>query len=308
MNRRSVLHIGGAKTASTTFQRALFLRSPHVHHFGEGGDGVTTLVEETLLASLLEDDEAFLDFGEIKAMFRKHRALADGGTLVFSSADVMLANRPTSVAARLRALLGSEVDVLLVLRNQFSALSSLYSGHGAWLKPAPSPYFRRFVKFDDWLRFQWLRTSSSALASFAYWEQLQPFIAEFGRDQIKLVAFERLVKGDEEAWTTVSQLFRVSPEWAWSQFSGDRHRERISLRQKRYGQVASWGPPISPAPDVRLVTGTLGKLLAGGPRFIPKWPREFLGDVRKYYGAGNTALEQVFALGLADLGYPMEIP
>lgn len=306
MTQHAVLHLGGAKTASTTLQTTVFLRSPAIYHFGEGGDGVTTLTEEALLHSLLNDDEALFDFSEVEALFLKHREVAGDRTFVFSSADVMLANRPTTLAARLRSLLGPGVDVLLVVRNQFSALSSLYSGHGAWLKPAPSPYFRRFVKFDDWLRFQWLRASSSALASFAYWEQLQPFITEFGRERVTIVAFERLVSGDVETWVKVSELFGVTPEWAWRQFSGDQQRERISVRQKRFGQLASWMPPILSAPDVRLTAGTLAKHLAGGPRFVPEWPTEFLGGIRAYYGSGNAALEREFALGLADLGYPTE--
>lgn len=301
----TVLHLGGAKTASTTLQTAVLLRSPDIHHFGESGDRVTTLEEDLLISSMLNDDEALFDFSEVESLFLKHRKIAGDRTLVFSSADVMLANRPTMAAARLRMLLGIDLNVLLVVRNQFSALTSLYASHGAWLKPAPSPHYRRFVKFDDWLRFQWLRTSSSALASFAYWEQLQPFIAEFGRDRLKVVAFERLVRGDEGTWATISELLGVCPEWAWRQFSGDHQRERISLRQKRYGQVASWAPPISAAPDVRLASGTFAKLLAGGPRFVPEWPLRFVDDTQEYYGVGNAALEQEFALGLAELDYPL---
>jgi len=289
-------------------QTTVFFRSSTVHHFGEGGDGVTTSAEEGLLSSLLNDDEALFDFSEVEGLFLKHRETAGDRILVFSSADVMLANRPTMVAARLRMLLGQDLNVLLVVRDQCSALASLYASHGAWLKPAPPPYFRRFVEFDDWLRFHWLRSASSALASFAYWEQLQPFIAEFGSDRVTIVAFERLVSGDSETWARVSGLLGIDPEWAWSQFSGDRLRERISIRQKRYGQVVSWMPPVLPAPDVRLDAGVLAKHLAGGPRFVPEWPPEFLGRVRRYYGAGNAALEREFALGLADLGYPMDGP
>jgi hypothetical protein len=308
MSQRTVLHIGGAKTASTTLQTAVLQQSPTVHHFGEGGDGVTTPAEEPLLASLLNDDECLFDFKEVEAMFRRHRDLAGEGTLVFSSADVLLANRPTVVARRLHELLGSDVSVLLVVRNQISALSSLYSGHGAWLKPAPPPHYRRFVDFDDWLRFQWLRPSSSALASFAYWDQLQPFISEFGRERIALVAFERVVRGDEATWETVSELVGLSPERAWRLFSAERQRERISRRQMRYGRFASLALPFSSPPDVRIAAGPIGRYLARGPRFVPEWSEDMLDRIQRHYRKGNTALELEFSLGLPDLGYPVEDP
>jgi hypothetical protein len=308
MRQRIVLHIGGAKTASTTLQTAVLRQSPTVHHFGEGGDGVTTPSEEPLLASLLNDDECLFDFAEVEAMFRRHRDLAGEGTLVFSSADVLLANRPTVVARRFHELLGSNVSVLLVVRNQISALSSLYSGHGAWLKPAPPPHYRRFVDFEDWLRFQWLRPSSSALASFAYWDQIQPFISEFGRERITLVPFERVVSGDEETWETVSELIGLSPERAWRLFSADRQRERISRRQMRYGRLVSLALPFASPPDVRMVAGPIGKHLARGPRFAPEWSDDMLARIQRHYRKGNAAIEREFSLGLSDLGYPMEDP
>jgi len=306
--QRTVLHIGGAKTASTTLQRTVFLKSPALHHFGEGGDGETTPSEEFLLASLFNDDECFFDFTEVTAMFRRHRDLAGGGMLVFSSADVLLANRPTVVARRLRDLLGADVSVLLVVRNQINALTSLYSGHGAWLKPAPAPHYRRFVDFDAWLRFQWLRPSSSALASFAYWDQIQPFISEFGRERITLVAFERVVQGDTATWESVSEILNVSPVNAWRLFSTEQQRERISTRQMRYGRLASLARPLSSPPDVRIAAGWMGRHLARGPRFVPEWSEEMLDRTRQHYGRGNAALEIEFSLGLSDLGYPVENP
>ena len=306
MAQRIVLHIGGPKTASTTLQKAVLQRAPGVHHFGEGGDGVTSPIEEHLLTSLLNDDQCFYDFAEVEAMFKRHRELAGEGTLVFSSADVLLANRPTVVARRLHDLLGSEVDVLLVVRNQISALASLYSGHGAWLKPAPSPHYRRFVGFEAWLRFQWLRPSSSVLASFRYWDQLQPFISEFGRDHVTLLAFERVVSGDEATWETLSQFIGLSPEGAWRLFAADRQRERISARQMRFGRIASHVLPFSSPPDVRVVPGGTGKFLTRGPRFIPEWSEDMLDKVQRHYRKGNVALELEFSLGLSDLGYPME--
>jgi hypothetical protein len=306
MTARTVLHIGGAKTASTTLQTQVLLHAPCVHHFGEGNDGVTTLAEEHLLRALLSEDESLFDFAELEGLFRQHREVAGDSTLVFSSADVLLANRPTIAAARLRALLGTDVDVLLVVRNQISALSSLYSGHGAWLKPAPVPYYRRFVSFPDWLDFQWLSPSSSVLASFAYWEQLQPFIAEFGRDRICLVPFETLVKGDAEVWTTVGELFGLKSDEAWRLFCSDHQRERISVWQKRYGQLASFAGPMWPAPDARETSGPITRRLARGPRFVPEWPAGMEERIRAHYRRGNAALEKEFALGLAYLGYPVE--
>jgi hypothetical protein len=307
MTARTVIHLGGAKTASTTLQTAVLSHAPAIYHFGEGGDGVTTIAEERVIRALLNEDEALCDFGEVSELFERHRQLAGDRTLVFSSADVLLANRPTVVASRLRELLGADVELLLVVRNQLSALSSLYSGHGAWLKPAPQPYFRRFVPFADWLDFQWLSPATSALGSFAYWEQLQPFISAFGGERLRLVPFEQLVKGDASAWGTVGELFELGGQEAWQLFSADRQRERISVWQKRYGQVASLVRPFSSTPDVRVTQGRITNALARGPRFTPQWPVGMEERISGFYRAGNGLLSGRFNLRLGDLHYPMPL-
>jgi len=306
MTLKVVIHMGGAKTASTTLQTAVMAKSPHVHHFGEIGDGLTTIDEERILHELLNEDEALIDFRGIEGLFAYHRQLAGDRTLVFSSADVLLANRPTVVAARLLDLLGSEVEILLIVRNQLSALESLYSGHGAWLKPAPKPYFRKFVSFHDWLEFQWLRPASSALASFAYWEQIQPFIQAFGIKRMHLVPFELLVKGDMGAWSTVGGLLGLDSKLAWQNFSSDRQRERISMWQKRYGQIATFIRPFASAPDVRVTEGRVTGALTRGRRFTPNWPEGMDNRVRDFYAKGNGCLDESFDLGLRNLGYSLD--
>jgi len=301
---RVVLHIGGSKTASTSLQNGVFLGAPSVHHFGEFGDGVTTVEEDRIIRSLLEVDDAFLDPSEIGDVFLRHAARAAGGTLIFSSADVLHANQPTQVAHRLAQFAPDDVTVLLVVRNQRSALASYYSGHGAWLKPAPRPYYRAFVEFQDWLDHQWLQLPDSRLRTFAYFEQLRPFIEVFGRDSIRVLCFEDLVCGDRDSWRQMGELVGLEAGEAESLFRAEHQRERISERQLKYGRAMRLLLPLVTTPDVRTIGGRAESLLRGGSKYKPEWTSVELERLDDYYSSGNAELEGVFDLSLRRWEYP----
>lgn len=302
--RRVVLHIGGSKTASTSLQKGLFLHAPHTHHFGEYGDGVTSIDEEAIVLSMLGVDDAFYDEEATRALFARHEDAAADGTLVFSSADVLHANQPHLAARRLLALVGPDADVLLVIRSQQSALASYYAGHGAWLKPAPRPYFRAFVSFDDWLAYQWLLLPDSRLRTFAYWEQVTAFVEAFGRERIHVVCFENLVRGDIDAWHEVGALVGLDGEGALALFQAEHQRERITERQLQYGRAMRLLLPFVSTPDVRHLHGPAGSALQGGSKFVPEWPASQLTRLAAFYSAGNSSLAADFGVPLGALKYP----
>ncbi len=301
---RVVLHIGGSKTASTSLQNGVFRHAPSVHHFGEYGDGVTTTVEDQILRSLLEFDEVFYDVEAVRGLFAKHFNYADGGTMMYSSADVLHANQPTLVAHRLHQLVGDEATIFVVVRNQQSALASYYAAHGAWLKPAPRPYYRAFVSFDDWLDQQWLLLPDSRLHTFAYWEQLAPFIKVFGRDRVQVISFENLCCGHMDSWSEIGKLVGLGAEEALSLFRAEHQRRRITKRQLRYGRAMRLLLPFVATPDVRAVRGRIATVLNAGDKFDPSWSPGQLERLAGLYGTGNNHLQRTFDLPLETWNYP----
>jgi hypothetical protein len=305
MSPSTVLHIGGAKTASTSMQRGLFGQTPGLRYFGELGDGSTTPEENKLVRSLLEDDDAFFAGGDVKALFARYLADSSDGTLVFSSADIPLASHPALIARRLRALVPDPVTVLLVVREQRDALSSFYSGHGAWLKPAPRPYYRRFVSFDSWLDYLWVEPASRTLRAFSYWHQISPYIEIFGLENVRVLPFEKVVRGDERTWEELGSLTSTAGPVALQRFRSHHERHRITDRRVRFGRLLRWTPPLASMPDVRAIDGPLGRILDGGGRFQPTWPDESATALGAFYEEGNAALGEAFGLPLRELGYPV---
>ncbi len=299
-----VLHIGGAKTASTTLQNGVFLQSPNLHHFGEYGDGVTSQDEENIILSIFGLDEPFFSWTSAQETFAKHFQIANGRKMVFSSADALSANRPYLVARRLKRLVGPAAKVLLVIRNQQHALSSYYSGHGAWLKPAPNPYYRSFVKFDDWFEFESRNSLDSKLMTFSYWEQLLPFIETFGRENVHVVCFEDMVNANLTVWNELGDILGIKAEKALHLFQSQHSRIRPTLRQLSLGRICRMGLPFFSTPDVRSFQGRFGRWLGNGNRAELSWKPEQLHRIALYYSPGNILLQQEFNLTLNRWGYP----
>lgn len=304
MSSSTVLHIGGAKTASTSLQRGLFGQTSGLRYFGELGDGSTTASENEIVRSLLEDDDAFYICGNAESLFARYLDDSGDGILIFSSADIPLASHPALIAKRLRALVPDPVTVLLVVREQRDALASFYSGHGAWLKPAPKPYYRRFVSFDDWLRYLWVEPGRRTLRAFSYWDQIRPYIEIFGLANVRVLPFEKVVRGDASAWADLGALTHTEANVALQRFRGYHERNRVTSRQMRFGRMMRWSPPMVSMPDIRSIDGSLGRFLRGGDRFEPTWRPESATDIDTYYSSGNRALSEHFHLALRDLGYP----
>lgn len=301
---RSVLHIGGAKTGSTTIQASVLSHFASIHHFGEFGDGITTLPEETLVRSLLEADDQYYNEALVQELFQRHLQESAGRTFVFSSADVFLACRPQQAASRLLGLMQETPRVLLVVRNQISAIESYYSSHGAWLKPAPRPYFRAFVPFNEWFSFEEGVPYASVKRAFDYWGQLMPFVDRVGVERTTVVAFEDLVTGSISAWERVSDCLGVDSKEAWGSFRRHHRRDRVTRGQLAFGRLAGFMLPWVSTPDVRTLSGPLGNRLRRGGKFMPKWSQRQLELLFDWFSVGNCALDQAFGLDLGRHGYP----
>lgn len=303
-NNKTLIHLGGPKTASTTMQRAVFGNLPEVFHFGEYGDGVTSQQDESIFRSLWELDDQFFNSSVVEHLIDTHLNSAGSRRPIFSSADVFLSNRPKLAAERFRHFFGTDIDILLVVRHQADALVSFYSGHGAWLKPAPRPYFRAFVPFTSWFDFQSLLLPDSKLFTFSYWDQLCPFIDIFGINRIHIVLFEELVNGSGNSWTTFANLIGENAVVLQTHFNSERARERPYRRQALAGQLLSYVLPIIDMPDIRNFDGLPGRFLKRGRPFTPLLSKSQRSAIDDYYSQGNLLLSRNFNLDISKWGYP----
>jgi len=299
-----IIHIGAPKSASTTLQHEVFANTEHLYHFGEFGDGTTSIEDDFVIRGMFDCDDQFYCPEDTQQIIDKHYQIAGDRKVIFSSADVLTFNRPKLAASRLEAHFGVDVKILLIVRNQFDALVSYYAGHGAWLKPAPKPYFRAFVSFTEWLEYQKLHLSESKLRTFSYWEQISPFGQVFGDKNVHVVLFEDLVNKVDSSWRILGELFDAREQDLARLFHSRKMRERPSKRQLSFGKLTSLLVPMIEMPDIRYIGGPLGRFLNGGAPFsvsLSESQRRFLDN---YFGEGNSKLADAFRLSLASHGYP----
>ena len=127
-----ILHIGGNKTASTLLQRKLFSSHNSIYYLGEDCINYNLIKQD--LNNLIHEDDYEFSLNRISKYFKNINK--NKKVFVFSNEDIMGSRHPSLVAKRLKLLM-PKCKVVIVVRNQITAISSWYVNHGAYLKPAP---------------------------------------------------------------------------------------------------------------------------------------------------------------------------
>lgn len=301
----SVIHIGANKTASTTLQRSLFRSNPALQYLGEDGDGYADYAP--LVNALVNDDDLFYPATECKALFSSNAAQAGDRTFLYSNEDVMTSRVPLICAKRLQGLM-PDAEILLVMRNQQTAVPSFYANHGTFLKPAPPSYFRRHVAVDDWIAFQTMFGKYGALASFRYDQFESIYSALFG-GRMHILLFEEFVSDRRAFIEKLCAILKLNPEAALQSLQSSHERRRFTGRMLAYNRFRTsffWGIEFT---KYLPFGGTLARMLdgflsRGAPAKIAVSPatRKKIHDL---YCEGNSRLAEKYNLPLAHYGYPM---
>jgi hypothetical protein len=301
----SVIHIGANKTASTTLQRSLFRSNPALQYLGEDGDGYADYAP--LVNSLVNDDDLFYPAAECEGLFRRNAAQAGGRTFLYSNEDVMTSRVPLICAKRLQGLM-PDAEVVLVMRNQQTAVPSFYANHGAFLKPAPPSYFRRHVALDDWIAFQTMFGKYGALASFRY-DQFESIYSDLFGGRMHILLFEDFVSDRRAFVDKLCAILKLDPEAAMLSLQSSHERRRFTGRMLAYYRFRTsffWGVEFT---KYLPFGGTLARMFAdfmngGAPAKIAVslTTRQKIHDL---YCEGNSRLAEKYNLPLAHYGYPM---
>ena len=301
-----IIHIGGPKSGSTSLQRGLFKGLENHTYFGEYGDGSTSRQEYEAITTFLSIDQHLLTQNQVLeflSVCENRMKASKGKKMIFSSADILEFQRPESIAKILLKLFGSDVSIVLVIRNQLEALASYYSGHGAWLRNVPSKHFRRYSSPRDWYEYQLRMNTGSQLYTFSYWSQLKPFINLFGREKINVFCFEDLVQLNPKTWQDIANLFGTTAEDAVRKFTMTHERRRISRLRFSIGKCQG----ILPTRNLRKhiqdlpVPVSLDKSSRG---YKPRVSPYILSTLSDYYREQNLLLAREFELDLSRHSYP----
>ena len=306
MPRKCVIHIGGNKAASTTLQRHLFTRHSGLHYVGEDAAGYDEY--STVVNSLINDDDLYFCDEKASRLFDEQLRADPGKTFVYSSEDIMTSRVPSMCARRLRDLL-PDAHVLLIIRNQFTAIPSFYANHGAYLKPAPPRYFRKFVEFDDWMSYCMMFMPYSPLGCFRYDRFVTLFGNLFGREKVHILMFEDFLKDKPAFMRRLSEILDIDPDEAIKLVGDGQERKRSTRRMLRYHRLRSrffWRVSLSRTiPGGQMLRRAWHNYLAGGAGAANLLTDGWREKITGIYGPGNAALAREFGLPMREYGYPM---
>ena len=232
----TIIHIGANKTGSTTLQRCLFSKSSQLNYLGEDCRGYETFQE--LLNSLVSDDDLYYDHDETRNLFYKFGLSNPDKTFVYSNEDVMSTRIPSLCAQRLFSLM-PRARILVVLRNQETAIESWYANHGAYLKSVPRRYWLRFVPFDDWMEHCLLFIKYSPLDSYFYHRIVNMYAELFGKSRIHILLYEDFVTQFEKFADNLAAILNIPTQEAILRLRGQRERVRNTKRQWIYARFRS---------------------------------------------------------------------
>lgn len=302
---RQVVHIGANKAASTTLQRAMFSRHSGLNYVGEDGEGYPEYRD--VVNSMIYDDDLHFQADKCDELFTSKLSGDTQKTFLYSSEDVMTSSVPMLCAGRLKKYL-PHASVLLIVRNQYTAIPSFYINHGAFLKPAPPSHFHRHVEFEDWMKFQMMFIKYGALASFFYSKFVSAYAEFFGSENIHILLYEEFVQDQKSFVDKLCKILDIDAAEAFTLLKGKHERQSITKRQRSFNRITRGvlgNLKIGGLSTNEDGSSFLQNILKKGPKakmVIPEFWREKIFDL---YAGENKAIADKYRLPLEEYGYPI---
>lgn len=303
---RSIIHIGANKTGSTTLQRCLFARSDELVYLGEDCENYGKVNE--ILSSVVSDDDIHYDRQAAAKLFKQF--LSSKGqnlTAIYSNEDIMSSRVPTLCAKRLRELM-PEAQILMIIRNQLTAIPSWYANHGAYLRNVPRCYWRRYVPFNDWMGYCTEFIKYSPLDIFFYYRIAKLYSSVFGKEKIHILFYEDFVKNKEGFIKDLSEILGIDSRNTYELLGDKRERKRNTMRMYRYHQFRNWffwGRDFSWILPGETLKRMWQRWLEGGPLaggfMSDYWRDRIIG----LYKEDNSQLAKEYNLPLKEYNYPV---
>ena len=301
--RQVYLHIGVPKSGTTALQQTVFMPCEEVLYLGKPLTTVFRRVGE-LICGIIDPPEDEWTAG--LALFCLRMAplfAAPSQCVVISEEEFSCGSQVGSVSrseiAKRLHLLFPNARVLLVLRNQLTALQSLYAY--AMTIPGTS-----FVPFNAWLNEQReALPHSRGFEMFDYADLMDVYAGRFGRERIEVFFHEDFSAHHSEFVARLARILGIDETFTRT-IENLRMNTRPSLRMVRamhfrgsrpwVDQVIERLPPI--------LRRKLVEAVASGPALDVSYGSEEEAFVRAYYANGNRRLAEVYGVDIRAADYP----
>lgn len=303
----SIIHIGANKTASTTLQRAVFSQCKDINYLGE--DCLNYQELQPILDSLVNEDDLYYNKRETERVFNKCLVEGEGKTFIYSNEDIMTSMIPSQCAVRLKELVPN-AKIMVVLRNQLTAIPSWYLNHGAFLRNVPQSYWKRFVSFDDWMNYCSMFFNKSPLVGFQYNELISLYEKHFGKNNIEIFLFEDFVKDRKNFILKLSWLTGISYETINSLLRNSHERRGITRRKFLAHQLKHkfcFSKIDSRFRLPQFIQNRFEQYLSGGEKIVYQMDPKWVNKIYDMYAEGNNRLNLRYGLTLDQYQYPLEV-
>lgn len=318
-----VVHIGFAKTATTTLQRGVFARHSGLGYAAApergGANGASGAMAE-LRRRLQQPDDGGFDLAHCRRLYEARIAplACAGRPLLLSDEDFSFqgsidqgldAERVVGrieKAERLRAVLGP-ARVLLVVRHPVDWMRSLYlqklRGYGK--------KFHRIDRFDRWLAAHWERRAERAshASNLRYFELADAYSQLFGRENTTVLAYEELVRAPEAFLAALARCVDLDEQEAVRLFRA-AGRENATLTRRQHvanalaarSAAAAWALR---APELAWFRRAASALAPGRAPMRVEAPAVLAAAIAEHTRDDNRRLAAEWRLPLDAYGYPV---
>ncbi|HEX3431053.1 MAG TPA: sulfotransferase [Rhizomicrobium sp.] len=276
------VHIGLAKTATTTLQGMLFSRHPEIGYLGK--NRVPNERAREALIRFTRTPESKFDFEDTRSVFyeliQQHERMESQKRILLLSEEDLTTFRfidPGFCASRLRRMF-PDARILLVIREPMEWLQSMYffrlslrfpetlDGFNAWLKNGLE---RRFVRTD--------------IGQIQIGTLLDYYVDCFSAEKITVLRYEDLVSDGRQFIISLSELLGVDPQIALALFYAEGgapfRKLRVTEKQKMFFEkykLVIQGRYLEYMDELRPLMATLGG--AQRRRAMEMIPTDLNGD------------------------------
>lgn len=305
--KRAILHIGYPKTATTWFQSRFYPRlrdfryipQQTVHLALRNGQGPVFSAERArrMIAEVTD--------GEYVALCKEGLSgdPKSGGN--WGALD------PDTVAERLWVVFGDSGEVVVLVRNQLSALVATY---GQYLKRGGSHPPRRYMLPPELVTDSGDAQGKLDLQHFDYDRLIARYEALFGAGRVHVFAYEQLLEDPQAFLRAFAQRLALGPVPEISlrrRNAGYGRRIYVlarGLNRLGAGRTPSqgWHVPILPHSVRKGILNACGRLPFAGPAPQLDWlvGAEAAEALAKRFVDGNRRLAERHGLALRRFGYP----
>jgi hypothetical protein len=298
------IHVGFAKTATSTLQRGVFSQHEGIDFLGlPARDGRLGAA----IHAIAKADSVGFDTTQIRGVFRDSLKAARGrdvNLISYENFTLYESRDKGMIARRLKDLFGDS-KILFTLRRQEDLVRAWY------LQKLPKYMSgNNFIEFNDWIALKRQEPHKSIMGDLDFNETIGYYEEVFGRERVEIFLFEHLRQDPAGFAEKMAGYLEIDPARFSSLLAQAHYNPTITQRQLDFGRfTTAYLPRFLTSRSDRLVPRRLRRgfkrFLGRGPSAKPP-PSDALDEwIASHCQSGNRALNARYGNQLARHGYTL---